>query len=112
MVFSYKNSDDKKDLLEAIKKEIEDAVDCFDIEENVYRMLEAKRNGFQGVPNVVDLVANEQYKEKALREFYQRLDNWKDEIDLKNPESKKIANILFNMHLDLDYDSCIDDYKE
>ena len=35
----------KKDLLEAIKKEIEDAVDCFDIEENVYRMLEAKRNG-------------------------------------------------------------------
>ena len=34
------------------------------------------------------------------------------EIDLKNPESKKIANILFNMHLDLDYDSCIDDYKE
>ena len=36
----------------------------------------------------------------------------KDEIDLKNPESKKIANILFNMHLDLDYDSCIDDYKE
>jgi hypothetical protein len=110
--FPIKNSDDKKDLLEAIKKEIEDAVDCFDIEENVYRMLEAKRNGFQGVPNVVNLVANEQYKEKALREFYQRLDNWKDEIDLKNPESKKIANILFNMHLDLDYDSCIDDYKE
>ena len=73
--FPIKNSDDKKDLLEAIKEEIENELDCFDIEENVYLMLEAKRNGFRGVPNVVDLVANEQYKEKALREFLEKLNS-------------------------------------
>ena len=79
--------------------------------------LEAFKNEFSQAEIKIEssdvrIFTDEQYKEKALREFYQRLDNWKDEIDLKNPESKKIANILFNMHLDLDYDSCIDDYKE
>ena len=38
-------------------------------------MLEAKRNGLQGVPNVVDLVKNEEYKEKALRDYVDKL--WK-----------------------------------
>lgn len=29
-----------------------------------------------------------------------------------NNEVKRIANILFNMSLDMDYDSSVDDYKE
>lgn len=36
-------------------------------------MLEAKRNGLQGVPYVVDLVHDEEYKENALKEFAERL---------------------------------------
>lgn len=32
-----------------------------------------KRNGFQGVPGVVDLVHNEEYKENALKEFAEKL---------------------------------------
>lgn len=109
--FPIKNSDDKKDLLDAIKKEIQSELIDFDIDENVYRVLEEKRNECQYV-DTVDLIANEQYKENALRKFYQKLENGKDKVELKNPESKKIANILFNMHLDMDYDSSVDNYKE
>ena len=35
--------------------------------------LEAKRNGFQRVPDVVSLVQNEEYKENALKEFAYKL---------------------------------------
>ena len=54
--------------MEKLYFEVIHAYDCFDIEENVLLMLEAKRNGFQGVPGVVDLVHNEEYKENALHE--------------------------------------------
>ena len=47
--------------------------DDFDVEKKTYLMLEAKRNGFQGVPGVVDLVHNEEYKENALKEFAEKL---------------------------------------
>lgn len=92
--FPIKNSDDKKDLLDAIKKEIQSELIDFDIDENVYRVLEEKRNECQYV-DTVDLIANEQYKENALRKFYQKLENGKDKVELKNPESKKIAKMLF-----------------
>ena len=36
-------------------------------------MLEAERNGFQGVPEVVDLVHNEEYKKNALKKFSDKL---------------------------------------
>ena len=36
--------------------------------------LEAKRNGTSGVPGVVDLVHNEEYKEKTLRDFAEKLE--------------------------------------
>ena len=36
-------------------------------------MLDAKRNGFSGVPGVVDLVHNEEYKENALKEYADKL---------------------------------------
>ena len=45
----------------------------FDVEEETYLMLEAKRNGLQGVPDLVDLVHNEEYKENALKEFAEKL---------------------------------------
>lgn len=31
---------------------------------------------------------------------------------MENKEMERIANILFNMSLDMDYDSSVDDYKE
>lgn len=31
---------------------------------------------------------------------------------MENNEAKRIANILFNMSLDMDYDTFVDDYKE
>lgn len=63
----------KKELLEALYNKIWDCYECFDIEEETYLMLEAKRNGFQGVPGIVDLVHNEEYKENALKEFAEKL---------------------------------------
>ena len=36
--------------------------------------LEAKRNGTSGVPGVIDLVHNEEYKEKALKNFAEKMD--------------------------------------
>lgn len=67
------NPKSKKELLEILHKEIWDCYDLFDVEEETYLMLEAKRNGFQGVPGVVDLVHNEEYKENALKEFAEKL---------------------------------------
>ena len=71
--FSIKNPRTKHELIESLYAEIEELYNGFDIEENVYLMLEAKRNGFRGVPGVVDLVKNEEYKENALKEFSDRL---------------------------------------
>lgn len=67
------NPTTKKDLMEKLYDEVTHVYDCFDIEENVLLMLEAKRNGFSGVPGVVDLVHNEEYKENALHEFMKKL---------------------------------------
>lgn len=70
---NIENPKTKKDLMEKLYDEVTHAYDCFDIEENVLLMLQAKRNGFQGVPGVVDLVHNEEYKENALYEFAEKL---------------------------------------
>jgi len=70
---TIKNPKTKKELLESLYEEVNKYYEAFDIEENVYLMLEAKRNGFQGVPGVVDLVHNEEYKENALEEFADKL---------------------------------------
>jgi len=63
----------KKELMGNLYSEVTSAYECFDIEENVLLMLQAKRNGFRGVPYVVDLVHNEEYKENALYEFMEKL---------------------------------------
>ena len=70
---TIQNPKTKRELLENLCEEIDDCYDTFDIEENVYLMLEAKRNGFRGVPDVVSLVHNEEYKENALYEFGQKI---------------------------------------
>ena len=36
-------------------------------------LLWIKMNGFQGVPGIVDLVHNEEYKKNALKEFADKL---------------------------------------
>lgn len=70
---TIKNPKTKKELLESLCEEIDDCYDAFDIEENVYLMLEAERNGLRGVPDIVSLVHNEEYKENALKEFANKL---------------------------------------
>lgn len=63
----------KKELIENLYVEVSKCYESFDIEEETYLMLEAKRNGFRGVPGVVALVHNEEYKENALKEFSEKL---------------------------------------
>lgn len=70
---TIKNPKTKGELIAALCSEVEECYEAFDVEENVYNMLEAKRRGFRGVPGVVDLVKNEQYKENALKEFSDKL---------------------------------------
>ena len=70
---TIKNPKTKKELIESLCNEVTDCYNNFDIEENVRLMLEAKANGFSGVPGVVDLVHNEEYKENALKEFSEKL---------------------------------------
>ena len=71
LVIQYPNT--KDELVQSLRREVDDCYRVFDIEENVYLMLEAKRNGFQGIPDVVALVHNEEYKENALYEFSEKL---------------------------------------
>ena len=64
---------DEMDLINNVSKELLEYYESFDIEEEVFLKLEAKRNGFRGVPDVVTLVQNEEYKEKALNDFIKKL---------------------------------------
>lgn len=70
---TIKNPKTKKELFKILYNKFWELYDNFDVEEETYLMLEAKRNGFQGVPGVVDLVHNEEYKENALKEFAEKL---------------------------------------
>ena len=63
------NPGTEKELIGLLYAEVLTCYESFDVEEHVYNMLDAKRNGFQGVPDVVDLVHNEDYKENALKEY-------------------------------------------
>lgn len=66
--------DTEEDLAKSLSKEFWDLYYNYDVEENVYIWLEAKGNGTSGVPGVVDLVHNEEYKEKALKKFAEKMD--------------------------------------
>ena len=85
MEITIKNPKDKKELIEILHKQLWELYDSFDIEEETYLMLEAKRDGLRGVPGVVDFVHNEKYKENALKEFAEKLRDaankkWSDDI--------------------------------
>ena len=73
ITITIKNPKSKKELIENLYEEVYECYEAFDVEEETYLMLEAKRNGFQGVPGVVDLVHNEECKEKALEKFADKL---------------------------------------
>ena len=70
---TIQNPKTKRELVEYLYKEVRDCYDAFDVEYETYLMLEAKMNGFHGVPGIVDLVHNEEYKENALKEFAEKL---------------------------------------
>lgn len=87
------NPTTKKELTKILANKILELYEVFDVEEETYLMLEAKRNGFQGVPTVVDLVHNEEYKENALKEFAEMLrdlchdnNSDKEELDTMNKQ--------------------------
>lgn len=63
----------EEDLFKSLCKEFWDLYNNYDIEKNVYMWLEAKRNGVPGIPGIVDLVHNEEYKKKALRTFSEKM---------------------------------------
>lgn len=75
MEFYIKYPVDETDLINKVRKEVWDYYEVFDIEEEVYLKLEAKRNGVRGVPDVVTLVHNEEYKITALEELIETLVN-------------------------------------
>lgn len=81
MEFYIKYHVDETDLLNKVRKELWEYYESFDIEEEVFLKLEAKRNGFRGVPDIVTLVHNEEYKEKALNDFIEKLANTMRQAD-------------------------------
>lgn len=72
-ILIIENPKTKKELIERLWKAVDECYIAFDVEEETYLMLEAKRNGFAGIPGVVELVHNEEYKENALKEFSEKL---------------------------------------
>lgn len=89
--FTIDNPTTKKELTKILANKILELYEIFDVEEETYLMLEAKRNGFSGVPDVVGLVHNEEYKENALKEFAEKLQNLynnlgKEETDTMNKQ--------------------------
>lgn len=89
--FTIDNPTTKKELTKILANKILELYEIFDVEEETYLMLEAKKNGFSGVPDVVDLVHNEEYKENALKEFAEKLQNLynnlgKEETDTMNKQ--------------------------
>ena len=70
---NIENPETEEDLLYELYTEVSSCYESFDVEEHVYNMLAAKRNGFSGVPDIVDLVHNEEYKENALKEYANKL---------------------------------------
>lgn len=70
---NIENPETEKELIGLLYAEVLDCYESFNVEEHVYNMLDAKRNGFSGVPDVVDLVHNEEYKENALKEYADKL---------------------------------------
>ena len=69
------NPTTKKELTKILANKILELYEVFDVEEETYLMLEAKRNGFSGVPGVVA---------EKLQNLYNNLD--KEETDTMNKQ--------------------------
>lgn len=81
------NPTTKKELTKILANEIWTLYEVFDVEEETHLMLEAKRNGFSGVPDVVALVHNEEYKENALKKFAEKLQNLYNNLDKEETDT-------------------------
>lgn len=81
------NPTTKKELTKILADEIWTLYEVFDVEEETDLMLEAKRNGFSGVPGVVALVHNEEYKENALKKFAEKLQNLYNNLDKEETDT-------------------------
>ena len=64
----------KKDLLQSLYDAVYSLYEGCDIEEKVYLRLYAKRHSAKDIPCVWDILNNEDYKERALGTFADKLD--------------------------------------
>ena len=89
------NPTTKKELTKILANEIWTLYEVFDVEEETHLMLEAKRNGFSGVPDVVALVHNEEYKENAdtmnKQQFFEYI---QENFNIDGASQRLIWNIL------------------
>ena len=94
----------KQELTKILADEIWTLYEVFDVEEETYLMLEAKRNGFSGVPGVVALVHNEEYKENALKEFAEKLRNLYNNLDKEETDTMNKEQFFEYIHENFNID--------
>lgn len=98
------NPTTKKELTKILADEIWTLYEVFDVEEETYLMLEAKRNGFSGVPGVVAFVHNEEYKENALKEFAEKLRNLYNNLDKEETDTMNKEQFFEYIHENFNID--------
>ena len=98
------NPTTKKELTKILADEIWTLYEVFDVEEETYVMLEAKRNGVSGVPDVVALVHNEEYKENALKEFAEKLRNLYNNLDKEETDTMNKEQFFEYIHENFNID--------
>ena len=98
------NPTTKKELTKILANNLLELYEVFDVEEETYLMLEAKRNGFSGVPGVVALVHNEEYKENALKEFAEKLRNLYNNLDKEETDTMNKEQFFEYIHENFNID--------
>ena len=98
------NPTTKKELTKILANNLLELYEVFDVEEETYLMLEAKRNGFSGVPDVVALVHNEEYKEYALKEFAEKLRNLYNNLDKEETDTMNKEQFFEYIHENFNID--------
>ena len=98
------NPTTKKELTKILANNLLELYEVFDVEEETYLMLEVKRNGFSGVPDVVALVHNEEYKENALKEFAEKLRNLYNNLDKEETDTMNKEQFFEYIHENFNID--------
>ena len=98
------NPTTKKELTKILANEIWTLYEVFDVEEETHLMLDAKRNGFSGVPDVVALVHNEEYKENALKKFAEKLQNLYNNLDKEETDTMNKEQFFEYIHENFNID--------